>query len=333
MKAVLYKGPEVVEVDEVESPSIGSDDVLVRVKAAGICGSDLETYKGKRTVKIPIIIGHEASGDVVEVGSHVSKVAVKDRVTIEPNMGCGRCVYCMTGKSNICPNKISLGINAEGVFAEYVKVPENYVWKIPKDMSYHDAALVEPLAVSVHALKKMEIMAGDNALVIGGGPIGALAALILQSLHANVALQEPVPSRMRILRDLGLKVWGTSPSDIEDLMGTCFAGEKASVIIDAVGIEASLSQALRVVKPGGRIILIGFGAPEGKINLPQIVRQEIEIRGSIIYVADFPKAIKFIHDGIVPASKIVTHKFSLNDIQKGFDVALRGEGLKVLVTV
>jgi threonine dehydrogenase-like Zn-dependent dehydrogenase len=94
-----------------------------------------------------------------------------------------------------------------------------------------------------------------------------------------------------------------------------------------------LSQALRVVKPGGRIILIGFGAPEGKINLPQIVRQEIEIRGSIIYVADFPKAIKFIHDGIVPASKIVTHKFPLNDIRKGFDVALRGEGLKVLVTV
>ena len=332
MKAALFRGPGSIEIGDVPTPSTGPGEVLVEVKVAGICGSDLEIYRGRRFVKAPLILGHEAAGIVSKVGEGAKDIEIGDRVVIEPNFGCGNCAYCRTGHSNICPNKISLGVNADGVFAEFVKVPRNYLWKIPEGMGFDEAALIEPLAVVLHAMRAVNILPGDNVLTIGGGPIGALATLALQSMSANVAIQEASRSRIDLLRRIGLKkVLGVSAGELEGLIENFFDGERADVVIDTVGVEASMAQAFKAVRPGGKILVVGLGAMEAKILLQQMVRQEIELIGSIIYVDNFREALKIVRKGIIPIKGLITHRFPLTKIQQGFEVSLRQEGLKVLI--
>ncbi len=331
MRAALFRGPGSIEIGDVPTPKVGPGEILVEVKVAGICGSDLDIYRGKKAVKTPLIMGHEAAGIVSKVGDGARGIEVGDRVVIEPNFGCGDCAYCRTGHSNICPSKVSLGVNADGAFAEFVKVPRNYLWKVPEKMSFDEAVFIEPLSVVLHAMRFVNILPSDNALTIGGGPIGALAALMLQSMNANVAIQEASPLRASLLRGIGLeRVLGTSPRETEDLI-KFFDGEKADVVIDTVGTGASLLQALKSIRPGGKILAIGLGDAEAKVDLQQIVRQEIRLMGSIIYVDNFREAIKIIDKGIIPVKRLITHRFPLTKIQEGFMVSLKQEGLKVLI--
>lgn len=333
MKAIVLVAPKYAELREVSIPQIEDGEVLIKTKVLGICGSDIESYLGRRHVKTPIIMGHEATGIVTEVGKSVSSITVGDSVVIEPNFYCGKCSSCRIGRTNLCENKIILGATRDGAFAEYVKIPETFTWKIPKNLDLTKAVLIEPLSVILHAIKNVNILPGDNILIVGGGPLGSLFALTLLEMGTNVIIQEVSSSRRAFLEKMGLQVTSLSEDELNDKITTAFNGKKADLIIDTVGSGSSISQALKMLKSGGTIVIAGLAGGDALIPVDRIVRHEITIKGSIIYVGEFRKAIKLMEKKADTFGKIITHIFPFSDFEKAFNVAINKEGLKVLMTL
>jgi len=185
LKALLHTKPYCLEYTDFPDPQVGDGDVLIRVKACGICGSDVSFYLGHRIAKYPWLLGHETVGRVVAVGDHVTKLAVGERVVVEPNYPCGQCSFCRSGRGAICPNKASLGVSVPGCFADYFVAPAEFVWPVPAEISDADAVAIEPLAVSLHALLMSDARLGDTVVVIGCGTVGLLLiqVAVAQGVH------------------------------------------------------------------------------------------------------------------------------------------------------
>lgn len=336
MKACLFKEAYKVACEEVPVPKLPEDSVLVNVKIAGICGSDLEVYRGRRSVRTPIIMGHEAAGVVAEVGKNVKGFNVGDRVVIEPNVYCGNCYYCRRGRMDICENKIVYGITRDGVFAEYVDVPSKFVWKVPEGVPYEIAALADPLGVVLRAIRHINLLPSDNVLVVGGGPIGALAALTLQYMKANVVVTEVLQPRIELLKSIGIKkVVDVSKGDADDVVRQYFEGSRADYVIDAVATNESFAQSFRWVRPGGKIVVLGLLSHKAEVEVYPLVRGTLDIEGSVIYLGDYVDALRLMRreDFSRELFKIITHKFKLGECGKAFEVATSGESLKVLFEV
>jgi L-iditol 2-dehydrogenase/L-gulonate 5-dehydrogenase len=332
MKAIVLEAPRCAKIKELEAHPLEDGEVLVRNKALGICGSDIEIYQGHRVVKTPLVMGHEGTGVVVDVEKSVSSLSVGDHVVIEPNFYCGKCSYCRVGRMNLCSNKILLGVTHNGVFAEYVKVPEMYAWKLPTDLDFVKATLIEPLSVVVHALKNISVIPEDNVLVIGGGPIGALSAYYLREMGANVVIQEALSTRKTLLEKIGLRVAGVSDegkNEINDL----FDGKGAKLVIDTAGAKTTVIQAFEMLNPGGTIVIVGLTETTAELPVHQVVRKEINIRGSIIYVGEFAKAIELMKKKADLFGKVITHVFPFSDFGKALEVATKRESLKVVIKV
>lgn len=317
-------------MEELETPRLEHGEVLIMNKAFGICGSDIEIYQGHRVVRTPLVMGHEATGVVVDVEKSVSSLSIGDHVVIEPNFFCGKCPHCRVGRTNLCSNKIVLGVNYDGAFAEYVKVPEMYAWKLPTNLDFVKATLIEPLSVVVHALKDLSVMPGDNVLIIGGGPIGALAAQLLREISANVVIQEALPTRRAILEKMGLQVVGTSDEE-EKKINDLFNGKGADLAIDAAGNRTTVIQALKMVKPGGTLVIVGLTETKAELPVHQVVRREINIRGSIIYTGEFAKAIELMRKKADLFSKVITHIFSLSHFKEALEIAVERKCLKAVI--
>jgi len=333
MKACLYRGPQNVSVEEIPIPSIGDNDVLVKIRMAGICGSDLEVYRGKRNVKIPIVMGHEAVGIVAAVGKNVKNVSVGDRVVIEPNVYCGTCYYCRKGRTDICENKIVYGITRDGVFAEYVDVPSKFVWKLPDDVDNEVAVLIEPLSCVLRALRHLNLLPSDNVLVIGGGPLGAFAGLLLQSMNVNVVLTEIADQRIEILKSLGItKVVNTLTENSDKIITEYFEGSRADYVIDTVGTKDSFAQTFKWVRPGGKVIVLGLLSHKAEVEIFPLVRGTLNIEGSVIYLGDYADAIKLVKRKSYAdmLRKIITHKYKITECSKAFETASSAKGLKVI---
>ncbi|MEM0014700.1 MAG: alcohol dehydrogenase catalytic domain-containing protein [Zestosphaera sp.] len=336
MKACLFKEAYKVASEEVPTPKLADDSVLVNVKVAGICGSDLEVYRGRRNVRTPIIMGHEAAGVVAEVGRNVKGFSVGDRVVIEPNVYCGNCYYCRKGRMDICENKIVYGITRDGVFAEYVDVPSKFAWKIPDGVPYEVAVLADPLGVVLRALRHTSLLPSDNVLVVGGGPIGALTALTLQYMSVNVVVTEVVQPRIELLKDIGVrKVVDVSKSDADDAVKHYFEGSKADYVIDAVATNESFAQAFRWLRPGGKIVVLGLLSHRAEVEVYPLVRGTLNVEGSVIYLGDYIDALRLMRreDFSRELLKLITHKFKLDECGKAFEVAASGKSLKVLFEV
>jgi 2-desacetyl-2-hydroxyethyl bacteriochlorophyllide A dehydrogenase len=338
LKACIFKGPYKIGVEEAPIPKISKNDVLVNIKVAGICGSDLEIYRGKRAVKTPIIMGHEAVGIVVEKGRDVENVNIGDFVVIEPNVYCGICYQCRKGRTDLCENKVIYGITRDGVFAEYVDVPSNFVWKLPDKIAYEDAVLIEPLSCVLRALRHLNktILPSDNILIIGGGPLGAIAATILQHMNVNVVVQEILPSRIELLKKIGIeKVVDTSKENADDIMKSYLEGSKADYVLDTVGNTASFSQAIKWIKPGGKMVVMGLLGLKAEVDIYPLVRGTLQIEGSVIYLGDYFDAIKLINKESIMQKlrKTITHKYKLDECQEAFKTAEQGRGIKVAIEI
>jgi len=332
VKACLFIGPYNLRVDDVARPRISDNDVLVKVSLAGICGSDLEIYRGRRQVKTPIVLGHEAVGVVEEVGKNVEGVSVGDRVVIEPNIYCGRCYYCRRGLMNICENKIIYGVTRNGVFAEYVDVPSKFVWKVPNHVPDDVAVLIEPLSVVLRAVRHLNLLPSDSVLVIGGGSIGALTALLLQYMRVNVVVTDVLPTRIKLLKDVGINEAVNIHEEKADEVLKGLLGDKyADYVIDTVGTSSSFTQVFKYVRPGGRVVALGLMSHKAEIDPFQLVRNTLRIEGSLIYIGDYYDAIKLVSraDFADMLRRVVTHRFSLEECGEAFKVAESGEGLKV----
>ena len=291
MKALVWRGPNLMTVDEVPEPRPKVGEVAVRSEAAGICGSEIEGYLGRMANRVPpLVMGHEFAGTVTEIGEGVDPAWLHKRVAINPVVGCGRCQYCKRGDRNLCPDRYLVGVSVPGGFATTASVLERCLFEIPADMDARLGALVEPLANGVHAIRKGVPDRASGAVVIGAGTIG-LACMQAALLHGieNVTVIERHPTRRAQALRLGAHAAYTSADDVKP---------GVDLVVDAVGAEATRLLAIELLSPGGTAVFIGMHDDESTLPWRRVVRGNHTIRGVFAYSDDdFQQALDWLADG------------------------------------
>jgi L-iditol 2-dehydrogenase len=336
MKAAVFHGPRDIRVDEVDKPVIGNDEVLVEPRIVGICGSDINRYRRGTNLNYLVVAGHECCGQVAQVGSAVENLRVGERVVIHPNFGCGKCLRCRTGRENLCPHRIKLGVVVDGCLAEYVKAPANYVYPIPERLSDEVGALVEPAAVAIRALGKIVNPFEKRVLIFGAGAIGLFALQVAKRMGATVFITDLLENRLSLAKEFGAD--GVINARTQDPVETAkrLAGKQGvdAILETAGGTTKPFELAMEVVKPGGRVILVGYSPDAAAVHTDVISRNEIEIIGSTIYChEEFSRAIELLSEGKINGHSLITHTFFLQDIGKALDIAEKGEGIKVMINI
>lgn len=326
MKALLYTGAFNVELIETEKPIPKNDEVCIRVKAVSICGSDLSGYRGVNSLRIaPLVMGHEFAGEIESCGAAVVGLKPGMRVTVNPSMFCGECENCKNGNFNLCDQKTVPGtsvggVNTAGAMAEYLCVRASSVIRLPDDVSYEQAALLEPFAVSLHGVKRAEDIKGKKVAVIGCGPIGLLAMQCVRNFEAaQLVAMDIIPERLETAKKCGatdtLNLLEDQLESVWDLTG----GSGVDVVFDCVGNERSVEQASQIVKNGGLIVVIGMAAQEIKFPIKRFVAHEFSFRGSYQYLDEMKDGIQLLHEKKIDFSDIITSVMKLEDGKAAFD--------------
>lgn len=327
MKAARIERPGEASVVNVPGPAPGPDDVLIRVHAAGICGTDLHIFKGEYEANYPIIPGHEFSGEVVAVGEHVRNFQVGDRVTADPNIPCNRCRFCQRNEPNQCLNLRAIGVTQSGAFAEYVLAPEGNVFTIG-DLSFTAAALVEPLACVVWGLKQVEVQPGDSVLVFGAGPMGCLVAQGLkQAGAARVVITDVVPARLELAQQLGATETVVADLNQEPVL-KAIEPDGYDIVVDATGIPAVLEGTFAYTRPRGKIWVFGVTPHGTQVNLPayDVFRHDLRIIGSFAVNRTFPQALALIVSGSIQVEPLISHQLPLDEFHQGLEIAMADPG-------
>ncbi len=317
----------------VEKPK--GNQILVKIVSSSICGSDLHIFKGKHpSAPLPVTIGHEFSGDVIAVGEDVSKISVGDRVTVEPCIVCGECVACKTGNYGYCENISYTYRKGDGAMANYITVLEPYVYKLPDDMSYDEGALIEPLSVATHAVRRADIKLGEKVIILGSGAIGLLiAALCKKSGAVEIVVVDFSDARLNMALEMGAtRTINPQKEDVYEVVKTLTDGFGMDKSFECVGLEATFLQAMMSIKKNGLATIIGiFENPNITIPATRFITHEIKVQGAQGYCWDFPIALSVAKT--IPLEKLVTHKFKLEQLQEGLETCLNREknAIKVLI--
>jgi 2-desacetyl-2-hydroxyethyl bacteriochlorophyllide A dehydrogenase len=326
MKCALLLKPGELKIQDMERPEPGPKEVLIQVELAGICGSDDSVYKGKMAIPLPRIPGHEAVGRIVSLGKDVRDKKVGQRVTIQPNFPCEKCSVCQSGMGNICPQKVRLGLDIDGVFAEYVKVPYSYTWPVPDSLNNDTAVFTEPIAVAYHAFLKARPKPGQRVLVFGAGVIGLLMAQLVGLEGNDVFAFDLVQDRLLIAEELGATAGFTS---IEEL------SERGpfDLIFETSGAPVALDEAIKVASPGATIVILGLpGSPHPLLATP-IVRKELKIFGSMIYTTEFPAVLDLLVKGQIKTQPLVSGIFDLEELSTALEGFADPKRVKTLIRI
>jgi L-iditol 2-dehydrogenase len=345
MRAAVYRGKGRVVVETVPVPAIAAGEVLIRVAACGICGTDLKKIE-HGFVAAPQIFGHEVSGTVVAIGAGVSRWKLGDRVMSFHHVPCGSCFYCDRRLFSQCPSYKKVGLTAGfdpngGGFAQYVRalpwVAERGMVGIPEDISFDEASFIEPVNTCIKAVEKGRVAPGETAVVMGLGPIGLLLAMLSKLEGATVIGSDPMPERRAKSVSLGVDL-AVDPRQgrLAEEIGSRTQERGADVVLVAVPIPAALSEALSLVRPGGRVLLFAQNDPLMKIEFPAaaVGVEEKEILGSYSAAVDRAgKATRLIFTHQLPVNKLISHRFSLEDMDQALQLAARpvGDSLKVVI--
>lgn len=323
----IVSSPGQVEFIKKALPSLGEKDVLIRVRACSICGGDIHLYKGKHPLaSLPAAIGHEIAGEIIERGPGVNKVNLGDRVVVEPVLTCGQCYFCVRGEYHFCQNIAYQYSAGQGGFTPYFITAEKWVHQIPEAISYEEAALIEPLAVAVHAVRKAEVGLGHNVAIFGAGGIGLFLLQVVRSAGANsVFVMDIQDHRLKLAQELGASSI-TNPKK-EDSLAKIFKetnGLGVDQSFEAVGLEKTLHQSVECLKKGGICVLIGLFEEPWTVKFPVnlFVQKEIQIRGSRGYCWDFQTAINLINNGQVKLAPLISHRLPLSDLPQAFEILL-----------
>jgi L-iditol 2-dehydrogenase len=314
MKALLLSKYNHLEITDLAVPTPGPGEILINVAACGICGSDVHGYDGSSGRRIPpIVMGHEAAGRIARVGPQVTKWAEGERVTFDSTIFCGNCPYCARGEVNLCDRRQVLGVSCSdyrcaGAFAEYVIVPERIVYRLPDALSFAEAAILEAVAVAVHAVFLSKVSRGDQALVLGAGMIGLLS---LQALRAggcsSVYIADVDASRLKLAKEVGATA--TFLGSGEDLISEILRltnGAGVDVVLEAVGIDATVRAAVQSVRKGGTVALVGNITPEVTLPLQKVVTRQIRLQGSCASAGEYPQAIDLLTSGAIKVKPLIT---------------------------
>jgi len=337
--AILYK-PMDMRVEEIDIPQIGSNEVLVKMKRVGICGSDIHFYlKGRIAsyiVEKPLILGHECAGEVVEIGEDVSSIKIGQRVVIEPGFVCGKCFYCRSGRYNLCREVKFYGApHFHGAFAEYVTAPEQNVYPIPENISYEEGAMMEPLAVGMMAAKMGKVGVNDVVAVLGAGPIGQMA-LQAAKVHGapQIYVTDLINYRLEYAKKYGAsEIINAAKEDVASRIKEFTDGEGVDVVIDASGAPSAIQQAVDIVKPGGRIVFIGYPPEDVPLPIPEIIYKELTLQGIHRYANVYPAAIKAVSSGKAVVKPYVTHIFPFEKILEGFETHIKKTGNPIKIQI
>jgi len=321
MKAAVWYGGKNIQVEEIPLPVISDYEVLVKVKAVAICGSDVHAYKGvSKRRKPPLVMGHEFSGEITRVGKNVRNLKLGDRVVIEPIISCGICRACSKGKTNACGNRKLIGLHTMGAFSEYVNLRGERCHKIPHTITFEEASLVEPLAVAVHAVNITPIRKNDAVVIIGSGTIGLMTCLVVKhGCASKIFAVDTVDYKLDQIKRLG--AYQVINAKKEDPVRRVLSGGGADVVFEAVGLQKTVQQALSMVTAAGEVTIIGMLEAKMELDMLDVTVKEIEIRGSYGYTTkDFKQALDLIVSKKVSVKPLITHVLPLDNIVKGFDI-------------
>ena len=314
MKSLLLKEYLQLEVTDFPQPQAGPGEVLIRVAACGICGSDVHGYDGTSGRRIPpIVMGHEAAGLVAAVGTGVSRFKPADRVTFDSTVYCGECVFCRRGEVNLCDRREVIGVSCgeyrrDGAFAEYLAVPERILYPLPESMSFPEAAMLEAVSVALHAVRVTGDIKGQTALVIGAGMIGLLTMQAARAAGAGrVIIADIDTTRLNLARSLGAdEALNLSGADLTQEILNQTGGFGADVVFEAVGRNETIATAIDSVRKGGTVTLIGNITPKVELPLQKVVSRQIRLQGTAASAGEYPEAIELIASGKIRVKPLIT---------------------------
>jgi len=335
MKAALYRGNKTISVEEVSPPQLGPGQVQLRVSHCGVCGTDLHIFQGHmdRRVKMPAVIGHEMSGQVASVGAGVEGFAPDDRVVVRPLDPCGNCPACQAGHSHICQNLKFIGIDSPGAFQELWNVPAFTLHKLPDSVSMERGAMIEPLAVACHDVRLGGVKKDDFIVVIGGGPIGMLIALVARQAGARVLVSEVNPHRLSLGGQLQLQTVDPRETDLPGLVENQTGKAGADVVFEVSGSAAGTEVMTKLPRTRGRIVVVAIMPQPQKVDLFRFFWRELQMLGARVYEPeDFEKAISLAGSDAFPLDKLISAVRPLDDLQKTLDsLETSTDTMKVLI--
>jgi len=327
MKALLLTEYRRLEVASMPDPAVGPDDLLVRVKACGICGSDVHGFDGSTGRRVPpLVMGHEASGVVAAVGRNVTGLGAGDRVTFDSTIYCGCCFYCRRGEVNLCDNREVLGVSPgtyrrHGAFAEYVAVPSRIVYRLPDAVRFEQAALIEAVSVAVHGVGLISPAPGDTAVVVGSGMIGLLAIQAARLAGCGRIIAVDVDEgRLELARSLGATdIVISRGSNAPEAVREITEGRGADVVVECVGVAATVRAAIACARKGGRVALVGNLAPEVELPLQDVVTRQIRLQGSCASAGEYPTVIEMMARGAIQVNPLISAIAPLEEGARWFE--------------
>ena len=317
MQALMMTAIRKLELVDVPIPAIEhAEDVVVKIRSVGICGSDLHGYLGHSGRRIPpLIMGHETTGDVVAIGDGVQSLKIGDRVAIQTVQFCGKCAECVAGNSNLCQNRLIMGMNAPGAYAEFVRWREASLTKIPDSLSYEDGALAEPLAIAVHAVGRANIRPYDSTFIVGAGPIGLLTLAILKhSASKQIIVSDMSDERLDIARQMGAHMTiNPSKQDAVAVVKEFTNRRGVDIAFEAVGNTPATQQSLAVTRNQGQVIWIGNNHRMVEIDMQAIVTRELNLLGTYgMSREEFERTLRYLDDGLIPTDLLINRRATLD---------------------
>jgi len=338
LKAAVYRGPGKLKLEDFPNPIIEKDDeILIRIKVSIICGTDIKTFlRGHPQIKPPTVLGHEFAGEVIEIGSKVNICKIGDKVSVAPFVNCGECFFCQKGIFELCKNRT---FPSNGSFTEYVKISQSFglkgLVKFPENIDLKEAALTEPLACVINSIEDSNISLGDKVLIVGAGPMGLLNLLITQLKGTSqIIVSEPMDERRKIASKLGALTVNPLKDDLSSFVHQHTEGRGADEVIVAAGNPKIAESVIGLARPGGRVILFGGFPKSSSLTFdPNLVHynQISIVGGSGFTPQQFKQAAELIKHNKINLNQIITHSFSLNEIDKAFDLSIAQKGLKIAI--
>jgi L-iditol 2-dehydrogenase len=337
MQALMFTAIREHQLVELPMPALDRPDgVLLKVKSVGVCGSDLHGYTGQTGRRIPpLIMGHEATGEVVAVGDAVKNLPLGSRVAVQPVEFCGVCPQCLAGRRNVCENRRLMGMNAAGAYAEYVAWPAANLFPLPDNLSYENGALTEPLAVAVHAISLAPIRPYDTALIVGAGPIGLLTLAVLKLTGVSlIAVSDASDARLELARTIGAQVTiNPIRQNPRQMVNEFTNGSGVDLAFEAVGLSATAQQSLEVTRNKGTVIWIGNNQRMIEIDMQAVVTRELAVIGSYGMTGeDFQRSLRMLADGCIPTEQLINRRATLSEGPALFDQLLASpETIKCMI--
>lgn len=337
MKASRFLGNKTFAVTDLPTPHAGPGELVLRNQVCGVCGTDVHIYHGEpgsADVNPPVVLGHEYSGEVVEVGEGVTGFAVGDHVTVDPNIYCGHCAYCQNGKKQLCPSMEAIGVTRDGGFAQYSRIPASQAFKLEPTVPWEAAAMAEPLACCLHGIDLAGIQVGDKVCVVGGGAIGLLMVQLAKLSGASqIVLSEPNKKRRQVGLQLGANA-ALDPTrpDAQEAFAQVLDGG-ANVVIECVGNVPAVKSAFQFAGKGATVLLFSVPKVDATFDLPlfDVYKKELTIKGSFVNPDTHARAVALINSGKVDFDPIITHRFTLDQLPEAIAMQMSDASIKVVV--